>query len=316
MTSSARRVKPDSIQQLPAKSHIIPLTDFNYDNLPPDEAQYLRERAAYINARYAMSQRLAAEIGAALLEAKANMPGVFMAWVSTEFDFSIDTAENYMNVARNMPELSAPDQYNLKAIYKLAQPSTPQAARDAAADLAEDGEKIDYETAYILANAPPPVVTRYLSETLTKPQAYQLARALNKKGLAPAVRSAALAHHVSNAAVVEYLSDCWQREQSTMNHIYPSKTFSAIAADNWTLNGLGWSVPIADATQTDVERFKVDRQAMHIDHATEQYDWLKFQAVIVYGKDGQPFLQPLGAKLPDGLEGESVMVQVRVKRHA
>jgi hypothetical protein len=308
MSQPARKFTPAK----PAKITI--LDPFSYDNLKPDEADYLRSAAANINARRALSHRLTVEIGQILIEAKERMPGVFLAWVETEFDFSADTAENYMLTARNLPELANPEKYQMRAIYQLARTGTPQEAIDAAAEKAGAGQKVDYETSFILANAPEPIRQRYLAETLTKPQAFALAKALTNRRLPPVVKTDCLTHNVSNAAVVEYLADCWHRQQATARHAQPSKTYNEIAGDNWSLNGIGWSVPVSDATAQDVDRYKVDRQNMHIAQGMEKYDWLRFEAVVIYNANGDPFLSPVGVKLPPGIKGETVLVDMRIKR--
>ncbi len=289
---------------------------FNYDSVTPEAADYLRQKAADINARRSIAHRLTAEMGAILIEVKAAMPGVFLAWVRSEFEWSEDTAENYMRVARNMPQLVNPEQYQQRALYLLAGNSVTPEARESAAALAGQGVTVDYETAYILASAPEPLRARFAASEITKDNAFHLAKVLNRKNFPPAIRQICLDQKVSTAAAAEYLYTVWDNEQKTAHHVFPRKTFSEIRADNWTLNGYGWSVHISQAGPMDIQRFKADREQMYISEGSQKrYDWISCEARLTFTEDGRVLLV-LGenAKVPAHLNDALALVNVRIDR--
>jgi hypothetical protein len=67
----------------------------------------------------------------------------------TEFDGHRDTANKFMQVAKEFGnlEMSKISTFEISALYKLATPSTPQAARDEAIARAAAGESITYSAA-------------------------------------------------------------------------------------------------------------------------------------------------------------------------
>lgn len=296
-------------------SSIIPtsLTAFAYDDLPEQDAAFLRDKAAYINARRQLTHQLIAEMGAALLEAKARLPGVFLAWARAEFGFSDDTIENYCKVARNMPTLPPGRSalYKARALYKLSGDNIPDSVRGEADSLAADGNTIDYETAYILADAPEPIKQRYLDESLPKATAYQLARTLNNKHLSPIVKQVCLDQQVSDPAVIQYLAEAYRDYLTTKDTIRERRTWKDIEADNWQLNGVGWSVPLSDARAVDIDRFKVDRAAMHRANAPTSYTWLRVESAVKTLPDGRVILVLDTATLKK-FEGKRLLVDIRL----
>lgn len=281
--------------------------EFSYEDLTPDDAEFLRAKAAYINARRHINHQLIVEMGSALLEAKTRLPGVFLPWATAEFKVSHDTLENYMNVARNLPALPQEQGalFQARALYHLAGKGVTDESRAQAGQIAESGRVVDYETAYILADAPLEIKERYLAETLTKADAYNLAKVLNKKTTPPAVKAVCLTNGVSAPEVVEYLTQAY-------NDVSKGReTWGDIAADEFQLNGMGWSVPLSQARLTDLERYRVDRAFMHRDNAPRRYQWVELAAPVQHTKDGRDIIV---IDRPDlkGLEGQSLTVQVRI----
>jgi len=90
------------------------------------------------------------EIGQRLISIKEKLEhGYFLEWLETEFDGHRDTANKFMQVAREFGslEMSKISTFEISALYKLAAPSTPQAARNEAIARASAGEPITFSTA-------------------------------------------------------------------------------------------------------------------------------------------------------------------------
>ena len=286
---------------------------FDYSTLPTDDAEFLRNKAAYINARRHITHQLITEMGIALIEAKERLPGVFLAWARNEFQFSDDTIENYMNVAAKFPALEQTGGIiQAKALYLLSRGSTPESVRTEAAELAGAGVPVDYKTAFILAEAPPEVKARYLAEELPKDSAFDLARVYKKKTIPQPVKEVCIGQKVSSASVVNYLAEAWTDYQATKGTVHERSTYADIEADGWTLNGLGWAVPISQAREVDIERFKVDRQTMRIDKAMEAFEWIRLKGNISE-INGVTVLIPDDSKSLKGNTG-AVVIDVRVKK--
>ena len=79
--------------------------------------------------------------------------GHFRSWLKVEFEWSISTATRFMQVAEqfkytNLIHLSIA----ASALYELAAPSTPEAARLEAIERAKRGELISYSKAKQIAD--------------------------------------------------------------------------------------------------------------------------------------------------------------------
>ncbi len=88
-------------------------------------------------------------IGQYLIDVKDVLPhGEFGEWLSAEFNWSDSAANKMMNVARQFKSVNFTDlNVGTSALYLLAAPSTPQAARDEAIQLAETGETVTHAKA-------------------------------------------------------------------------------------------------------------------------------------------------------------------------
>lgn len=292
----------------------IIIDDFSYAALPPEQAEFLRQKAARINARRHITHTLIEEMGRDLLETKERLPGVFLQWARAEFQFSDDTIENYINVAKRLPAMpegtTAPIQ--ARALYLLSRESTPDAARQEAQELAASGVPVDYKTAFILANAPPELKARYVAEELPKESAYELTKVLGRRTLSPEVKQICLDQKVSAPELVTYLDQAYRDYERTAGTTYERLTFKDIERDNWTLNGLGWSVKLGEARVVDIERYKVDRAQMHKDNAPRRYQWLITESTLQEAPDGSLYLQITKSDF-DGLEsGQLLTVQIRL----
>lgn len=291
---------------------------FTYEQLDKQDSDFLKEKAAYINARRHITHTLITEMGKALIEAKERLPGVFLRWARSEFGFSDDSLENYMNVARRMPALpdDQPGNIQARALYLLTRESTPATARIEAQELAGQGVTVDYNTAFILANAPVEIKTRYLSEELPKQTAYDLTRVLSKKTLSPEVKAVCLQQGVTSPELVEYLDKAHSDYIRTKGTQRERSTWIDIESDGWQLNGVGWSVPIGQARPVDIDRFKVDRSAMHKDFAPQRWEWVVTDVPLQETSDGRLILILDNPALQNMAAGEYVRLQIRTPKES
>jgi hypothetical protein len=105
----------------------------------------LDERADRIRSLVNVARGCIVEIGRELIEAKAEVEhGQWLPWLSDEFGWSKSTAENYMNVATKFPTIGNLTGITIDAtaLYALAAPDVPQAARVEAVERAKAGEHI------------------------------------------------------------------------------------------------------------------------------------------------------------------------------
>ncbi len=89
-----------------------------------------------------------AEIGRRLLRVHEELAqyggGTFRSWLETEFEFSHQTAYNYMAVARAFPDLSNSLTIDARALYALASGDVPKETREHFIAQAEAGEAVRY----------------------------------------------------------------------------------------------------------------------------------------------------------------------------
>jgi Protein of unknown function (DUF3102) len=70
------------------------------------------------------------EIGNRLIAAKARVGhGNFLAWIEAEFVWTATSADRYMRVAESFPNSSGLTNFTREALYLLAGPAVPEAAR-------------------------------------------------------------------------------------------------------------------------------------------------------------------------------------------
>ena len=101
------------------------------------------------------------DIGAKLAEVKERLGhGKFRSWITAEFDWSHDTAINFMNVASAFGEMTKISSIAPSALYALAAPSTPPAARTEAIERATRGEAITHSTAKAIIEEHAPAAER------------------------------------------------------------------------------------------------------------------------------------------------------------
>lgn len=132
---------------------------FDYSLLDETTRGIVRQQT---DALHAVAQRTAhgiIEIGQHLNAVKAQLGhGNFGPWLAAEFGWSQDTAGRFMAVAQKFGQIPHGAEFAPKALYLLAAPSVPDAARAEALDRAGAGERVDVAAAeaIIQAHRPPP----------------------------------------------------------------------------------------------------------------------------------------------------------------
>ena len=117
---------------------------FDYSIIDERDRDFLRGKEAAIKQRAAQA---VVEIGRDLLEAKARVGhGKFLEWLKGCFPWSQATAQRMMQVAENLKFVKLTNLENIQtaALYLLAQPSTPESAREEVLTRAEAGETLSH----------------------------------------------------------------------------------------------------------------------------------------------------------------------------
>lgn len=122
--------------------------NFDYGSLDADTYQFVQQQTAEINVLMRQTAQGIVAIGFKLLEVKAKLRhGQFGDWLAAEFEWSQDTATNFMRVAQRFGNNPKVSEFAPTALYLLAAPSTPELARQEALARAEAGEKVTYKAA-------------------------------------------------------------------------------------------------------------------------------------------------------------------------
>jgi hypothetical protein len=125
------------------------LSLFDYAALDPETRIVVQQRTGEIKDRVRRSQQDMIEIGERLIEVKGRLAhGHFGKWLETEFAWTDQTARNLMNVAEAFKSKTVLDlPIDRKALYALAAPSVPEAAREEAKALATNGHHVTHAEA-------------------------------------------------------------------------------------------------------------------------------------------------------------------------
>lgn len=124
------------------------LTLFDYNALDSETRVIVQQKAVEIRDRMRSAAQAVIEIGERLIDVKERLGhGKFGQWLDAEFQWSADTARNYMNVAERFGQNPKISEFAPSALYLLAAPSTPEDARTEAINLAEQGQKITHAVA-------------------------------------------------------------------------------------------------------------------------------------------------------------------------
>lgn len=124
------------------------ITLFDYAALDSETRIVVQQRTDEIKTLVRRSAQDIVDIGQKLIDVKARLGhGYFRAWLASEFDWTPQTAVSFMRVAEKFGQISEILTFAPSALYLLASPSTPEAARIEALERAEQGERITYTAA-------------------------------------------------------------------------------------------------------------------------------------------------------------------------
>ena len=152
-----------SLSNLPEVPLTQPVNGFDYEKLDANIRMVVQQRTREIQNLMRRTTQEIIEIGQKLTDVKAQLGhGNFGMWLKAEFDWSVKTANRFMQVAV-MFKLVTVTNLNItaSALYFLASPSTSQEARTEAILRATNGEKINYT----LANT---IVSKHKKATKSK----------------------------------------------------------------------------------------------------------------------------------------------------
>lgn len=136
----------DIYQDLMPKFQTI---DFNYSTLDVETSRFIHQQTVEIKALLKKTAQSIIEIGQRLTEVKQKIGhGKFGSWLKSEFNWSVSTANKFMQVSREFKFINFTNlEIAPSALYKLAAPSAPAAARKEALQRARAGEYVTYKIA-------------------------------------------------------------------------------------------------------------------------------------------------------------------------
>jgi hypothetical protein len=120
-----------------------------YTRLDAETRIVVQQRTSEIRTLMRRTAQDSIEIGQKLIEVKAKLDhGLFGTWLSVEFEWSLQTAKRFMNVAQRFQNQQIVD-FDMapSALYLLAAPSSPESACEEALLRAEEGEQITHRVA-------------------------------------------------------------------------------------------------------------------------------------------------------------------------
>lgn len=132
---------------------------YDYARLPPPGADAVRPRADNIRQICGPGPRTVGDVvavGRNLAEAKAALPhGEFLPWINDEFDWSMRHAQRYIAAYAWLAKCDKLSHLAVSgsALFLLAAPATPDAAREAATRMMEGGASLTYSEACSLVAA-------------------------------------------------------------------------------------------------------------------------------------------------------------------
>jgi hypothetical protein len=122
--------------------------EFDYASLDAVTSQFVQQQTGEIRILIKRTAQGIVEVGEKLISVKAKLGhGRFGDWLKAEFGWSWDTANRFMNVAKNLKHIPHNAEFEFRALYLLAAPSTPEPARKEALARAASGEAISYTAA-------------------------------------------------------------------------------------------------------------------------------------------------------------------------
>jgi len=229
---------------------------FDYAEFADDGiAEVVKASSARILGYYGDIHDRILRIGAEFAAMKQIIPyALWGKWLKLEFDNSEDTAENYINAALHVPELVQERTISATALYELARKGTPQEVRDEIKSLASQGQKIDYESAYIRARAPLYLKQLYVSEQVPKKQAFLATREILSQ-CPKEVYQLCESASVCNAVVIGYLKNL-----HAMRHSFSEDWVEISSTGKLSFRRIERVVSLHEATERDIEDYIEDRR--------------------------------------------------------
>lgn len=139
-----------SVISMPTSASPKAWKTFDYATLDTSTSQFVQQQTGEIRGLMKRTVESIFEIGQRLIVVKERLGhGRFGSWLETEFEWSQDTANNFINVAKKFGKFPNFSEFDMaaSALYMLAAPSTPEAARSEAISRAARGESISFKTA-------------------------------------------------------------------------------------------------------------------------------------------------------------------------
>lgn len=133
---------------------------FDYASLDTETSQFVQQQTGEIRVLMKRTAQGIVEIGQKLIEVKERLGhGRFLNWLAAEFEWTDETARRFMNVAQQFGHNPQIVGFAPSALYVLAAPSIPEAAREEAIARAKAGESITYTAAKAIKQkyATPPI---------------------------------------------------------------------------------------------------------------------------------------------------------------
>lgn len=121
---------------------------FEYTSLDAETSQFVQQQTGEIRTLMRRTAQGIVEVGQKLIEVKEKLGhGRFLDWLEAEFEWTHETARRFMTVAQQFGQSPHVVEFALTALYILAAPSLPEAAREEAIARAKAGEPITYTVA-------------------------------------------------------------------------------------------------------------------------------------------------------------------------
>lgn len=123
---------------------------FEYTELDIATSQFVQQQTSEIRLHMRRTVESIFEVGQRLIAVKARLGhGRYGLWLTTEFDWSQDTADNFIHVAERLGQNPKFSDFNMaaSALYVLFAPSIPEAAREEAVARSRAGEFITHKSA-------------------------------------------------------------------------------------------------------------------------------------------------------------------------
>lgn len=241
-----------------------------FHSVDVDEARlYIAERYSLQREALARAVMYALEIGSALfaIQPSLKLQGRWQSWVKENCPFSVDSANNYYNLFKNLRK--APDEIfnkvNLRDLYALATDSFTDAERKRwILELqATDSKEAAHET--VLLARVPELVNRVKDGSIARNDAVEIAKLIPK--MKPVVRAMVLENRVSKPEVASKLMKLEKDFQGTRDEIKQHKSWFNIIENNGSLvwydkfTGEERSSTLEDANKHTMDAYMSYRQS-------------------------------------------------------